>query len=47
MAKGQMKSNKEKKKPKADKDQPKAGASAYQVSQGKGGSAANPFAKKG
>ena len=34
MAKSQMKSNKENKKPKADK--PKASASAYKLSQGKG-----------
>ena len=36
MAKGQMKSNKEKKKPKADKDAPKAsgGGSSYQQSKG-------------
>jgi hypothetical protein len=47
MAKGQAKSNKETKKPKADKDQPKKGGeSAYQKSQGKGGAAADPFAKK-
>ena len=36
MAKGQMKSNKEAKKPKADKAKPKAGASAYKQDQGKG-----------
>ena len=35
MAKGQVKSNKEAKKPKAEK--PKAEASAYKLSQGKGG----------
>jgi hypothetical protein len=35
MAKGQMKGNKEAKKPKADK--PKSGASAYKLSQGSGG----------
>ena len=33
MAKGQMKSNKEKKKPKADKDKPKQ-MSAYKAAQG-------------
>ena len=37
MAKGQLRSNKEAKKPKADK--PKAHASAYKLSQGKGGQA--------
>ncbi len=36
MAKGQIKGNKETKKPKAEK--PKGEASAYQKSQGKGGS---------
>lgn len=46
MAKGQVKSNKEAKKPKADKNQPKKGVeSAYQKSQGKGGQT-DPFAKK-
>jgi hypothetical protein len=35
MAKGQMKGNKEAKKPKADK--PKSGGSAYKLSQGSGG----------
>lgn len=45
MAKGKDKGNKEKKKPKADKNAPKTGGSAYQ--QGKGGVAAtNPFGKK-
>jgi hypothetical protein len=48
MAKGQAKSNREAKKPKADKNQPKkSGESAYQRSQGKGGAAVDPFAKKG
>lgn len=42
MAKGQMKKNKETKKPKAEK--PKGGGSAYKQSQGKGTAAANPFA---
>jgi hypothetical protein len=37
MAKGQMKGNKEAKKPKADKNQPKATVSAYKLSQTKGG----------
>ena len=46
MAKGQMKSNKETKKPKADKDKPKVGASAYKLGQGKGEAAASPFTKK-
>ncbi|WP_315834924.1 hypothetical protein [Bradyrhizobium prioriisuperbiae] len=46
MAKGQMKSNKEAKKPKADKNQPKGGGSAYKLSQGKGAATANPFTKK-
>lgn len=46
MAKGQMKSNKEKKKPKADKNTPKSGGSAYQQSQGKGASTVNPGGKK-
>jgi hypothetical protein len=46
MAKGQMKGNKEAKKPKADKNQPKAAVSAYKQSQSKGGQAINPLAKK-
>lgn len=46
MAKGQMKSNKETKKPKADKDKPKGGASAYQLGQGKGESAVSSLVKK-
>ncbi len=45
MAKGQVKSNKEKKKPKAEK--PKGSVSAYQQAQGKGGPAGNTFGKKG
>jgi hypothetical protein len=45
MAKGQIKGNKEAKKPKADKNQPKGG-SAYKLSQGKAGPTVNPFAKK-
>jgi hypothetical protein len=44
MAKGQVKGNKESKKPKADK--PKGPGSAYKLSQGKGRPAVNPFAKK-
>lgn len=47
MAKGQMRGNKEAKKPKADQDHPKkAATSAYQQSQGKGGSSENMFTKK-
>jgi len=45
MAKGQIKGNKEAKKPKADK--PKAEASAYKASQGKGGQTMSPPGKKG
>jgi hypothetical protein len=44
MAKGQMKGNKEAKKPKADK--PKAGGSAYKLSQGAGGQATMTPTKK-
>ena len=46
MTKGQMKGNKEAKKPKADKNQPKATASAYKLAQGKAGQPITPFAKK-
>jgi hypothetical protein len=46
MAKGQVRGNKEAKKPKADKNAPKASVSAYQNAQGKGGPTATPFAKK-
>jgi hypothetical protein len=50
MAKGQMKTTKEKKKPKAEKDKPKQ-MSAYKLSQTSGQSGQNPFgggpAKKG
>ena len=46
MAKGQVRSNKEAKKPKADKSQAKGAVSAYKAAQGKGAAAA-PFAKKG
>ena len=46
VAKGQLKGNKEAKKPKADKSQPKARISAYKQSQSKGGQATTPFAKK-
>jgi hypothetical protein len=46
MAKGQMKSSKEKKKPKADKDKPKQ-MSAYKLAQGGNTqSGSSPFAKK-
>ena len=45
MAKGQMRTVKEKKKPKADKDKPKQ-MSAYKLSQTSGTSTANPYAKK-
>ena len=44
MAKGQMKGNKEAKKPKADK--PKSGGSAYKLSQGSGAQATAPTKKK-
>ncbi|MGO9561238.1 MAG: hypothetical protein ACLPPV_01200 [Candidatus Korobacteraceae bacterium] len=44
MAKGQLKGNKEAKKPKADK--PKGSGSAYKQSQGKGGAALSPTATK-
>ena len=43
MAKGQMRSNKEKKKPKADKNDKKQKGPAYAAAQSP---AANPFAKK-
>jgi hypothetical protein len=46
MAKGQMKSNKETKKPKADKDQAKTSVSAYKAAQGKGGQTNTPIGKK-
>jgi hypothetical protein len=48
MAKGQMKSSREKKKPKADKDKPKH-VSSYKQAQTAGGTqagAASPFNKK-
>jgi len=45
MAKGQLKGNKEAKKPKADKNQPKATASAYKLSQGKGAPMTAPSKK--
>jgi hypothetical protein len=46
MAKGQMKSNKEAKKPKADKGQSKANPSSYKLSQGKGGQPIGATGKK-
>jgi len=46
MAKGEMKGNKEAKKPKADKNQPKAHVSPYKASQGKGGQSLAPPGKK-
>ncbi len=46
MAKGQAKSNKETKKPKADKNQSKSGGSAYKQSQGTGGQSALTAPKK-
>jgi len=45
VAKGQVKGNKEAKKPKGEK--PKGEASAYKQSQGKGGQATIPPGKKG
>ncbi len=45
MAKGQMRGNKEPKKPKGDHDHPKKGSSAYQQSKGQA-SAENPFSRK-
>jgi hypothetical protein len=44
MAKGQMRGNREPKKPKADK--PKSSGSAYKQSQGKAGQAMSPPGKK-
>ena len=46
MAKGQIKGNKEAKKPKADKSQTKTHVSAYKASQGKSGQSMAPPAKK-
>lgn len=45
MAKGQMKGNKEVKKPKADKNRTKATGSAYKQSQSKGDQTTNPLRK--
>jgi hypothetical protein len=42
----EQKGNKEAKKPKADKNQPKAQVSAYKAAQGQGKPDTNPFAKK-
>jgi len=44
MAKGQMKTSKEAKKPKSDK--PKTSVSEYKASQGKGPSSSQPAGKK-
>ena len=41
-----QKVNKEKKKPKADKDEPKSHVSAYKAAQGQGKPSFNPFARK-
>jgi hypothetical protein len=46
MAKGQTKSNKEAKKPKADKNQSKSGGSAYKQGQTTGGQSALIAPKK-
>ena len=46
MAKGQLKGNKEAKKPKADKNQPKSNVSAYKAAQGKGGAPMTTPGKK-
>lgn len=50
MAKGQMRSNKEKKKPKADKNKKKKGGAArsspFAAGQGQGTPGANPYGKK-
>jgi hypothetical protein len=45
MSKAQ-KGNKESKKPKADKNQPKGNVSAYKAAQGQGKPVGSPFAKK-
>ena len=45
MSKAQ-KSNKENRKPKADKNQSKANVSAYKAAQGQGKPASSPFAKR-
>ena len=46
MAKGQLKGNKEAKKPKGDKSKPKGGTSDYKQAQGKGSTSPSPFVKK-
>jgi hypothetical protein len=46
MAKGQMRSNKEKKKPKQDKNKKDKGAAASPFSAGQGQPGQNPFGKK-
>ena len=46
MAKGQMRSNKEKKKPKADKNIKKGGAAPSPFSSGKPAGAPSPYGKK-
>jgi hypothetical protein len=46
MAKGQMRTVKEKKKPKADKDKPKQ-LSAYKLSQMSGSTAGSPYSNPG
>jgi hypothetical protein len=46
MAKGQAKSNKEVKKPKADKNVSKGAGSAYKQAQGKGGSLVDSSGRK-
>jgi hypothetical protein len=46
MAKGQMRTVKEKKKPKADKDKPKQ-MSAYKLSQMSGSSSGSPYSNPG
>jgi hypothetical protein len=47
MAKGQMRSNKEKKKPKADKNKPKGESAPSFPGQNKGQPGSNPYGKKG
>jgi hypothetical protein len=50
MAKGQMRSNKEKKKPKAEHNKKKKGGatpSPFAIGQGSGQPGQNPFGKKG
>ena len=46
MAKGQMKSNKETKKPKADKNASKTSVSSYKQGQTKSGQSMTPLGKK-